>query len=188
MPVSTKSESECLTPPAGLKFDEAKCLFSTCLSLQGDHHCTCAQKWCHFSCFPKSFQTNNNNNNELWPKMTKIASRGSCLQISLPRELARSSAILACWSAPGACLTGTTSSFDMSIKPSDSGIDWSSLPSATKLKVGERTRWKNQHKTLQCQSLSESQPGTFASSAITLRHYMQAWIFLDHLEKSKLVS
>ena len=28
-----------------------RCPFSTFLCLQGDHHCACAQKWCHFSFF-----------------------------------------------------------------------------------------------------------------------------------------
>ena len=40
-----------------VKFDGARCPFSTFLRLQGDHHCACAQKWCHFSYFSKSFQT-----------------------------------------------------------------------------------------------------------------------------------
>ena len=40
-----------------VKFDGARCPFSTFLRLQGDHHCACAQKWCHFSFFSKSFQT-----------------------------------------------------------------------------------------------------------------------------------
>ena len=30
--------------------------FSTFLRLQGDHHCACAQKWCHFSFFPRAFK------------------------------------------------------------------------------------------------------------------------------------
>ena len=55
-------------------FDGARCLFSTLLRLQGDHHCACAQKWCHISYFSKSFQTNKFK--ALRPKMTKIASRG----------------------------------------------------------------------------------------------------------------
>ena len=50
-------------------------LFSTSLRLQGDGHCACAQKWCHFSYFSKSFQTQR-------PKMTKIASRGPALDLS----------------------------------------------------------------------------------------------------------
>ena len=33
-----------------VKFDGARCPFSTFLCLQGDHHCSCAQKWCHFPC------------------------------------------------------------------------------------------------------------------------------------------
>ena len=40
-----------------VKFDGARCPFSTFLRLQGDHHCACAQKWRHFSFFSKSFQT-----------------------------------------------------------------------------------------------------------------------------------
>ena len=51
--------------------------FSTFLRLQGDHHCACAQKWCHFSFFFKSFKQLK----ALRPKMTKIASRGSCLKV-----------------------------------------------------------------------------------------------------------
>ena len=43
------------------------------LCLQGDHHCACAQKWCHFSYFFKSFQPKKIK--ALRPKMTKIASR-----------------------------------------------------------------------------------------------------------------
>ena len=63
-----------------VKFDGARCPFSTFLRLQGDHHCACAQKWCHFSFFSKSFQTKKIK--ALRPKMTKIASRGwgSCLK------------------------------------------------------------------------------------------------------------
>ena len=61
-----------------VKFDGARCPFSTFLRLQGDHHCACAQKWRHFSFFSKSFQTKKIK--ALRPKMTKIASRGgSCL-------------------------------------------------------------------------------------------------------------
>ena len=41
-----------------VKFDGVRYPFSTFLRLQGDHHCTCAQKWCHFSYFSKSFQNN----------------------------------------------------------------------------------------------------------------------------------
>ena len=58
-----------------VKFDGARCPFSTFLRLQGDHHCACAQKWCHFSFFSKSFQTKKKIK-ALRPKMTKIASRG----------------------------------------------------------------------------------------------------------------
>ena len=57
-----------------VKFDGARCPFSTFLHLQGDHHCACAQKWRHFSFFSKSFQTKKIK--ALRPKMTKIASRG----------------------------------------------------------------------------------------------------------------
>ena len=56
------------------KFDGVRCPFSTFLRLQGDHQCACAQKWCHFSYFVKSFQTKKIK--ALRPKMTKIASRG----------------------------------------------------------------------------------------------------------------
>ena len=31
--------------------------FRRVLRLHGDNHCTCAQKWCHFSYFSKTFQT-----------------------------------------------------------------------------------------------------------------------------------
>ena len=61
-----------------VKFDEARCLFSTFLRLQGDHHCACAQKWCHFSFFFQEL-SNKKKIKALRPKMTKIASRGSCL-------------------------------------------------------------------------------------------------------------
>ena len=53
-----------------VKFDGARCLFSTFFRLQGDHHCACAQKWCHFSFFSKSFQTKKRIK-ALRPKMTK---------------------------------------------------------------------------------------------------------------------
>ena len=56
-----------------VEFDGVRCLFSTFLRLQGDHHCACAQKWCHSSFFYIK---------ALRPKMTKIASRGSCLKLS----------------------------------------------------------------------------------------------------------
>ena len=48
------------------------------LRLQGDHYCACARKWCHFSYFSKTFQTKKKFKKPR-PKMTKIASRGSCL-------------------------------------------------------------------------------------------------------------
>ena len=57
-----------------VKFDGARCLFSTFLRLQGDHHCACAQKWCHFSFFPRAFKQNKIK--AVRPKMTKIASKG----------------------------------------------------------------------------------------------------------------
>ena len=52
--------------------------FSTFLRPQGVHHCACAQKWCHFSFFSQEL-SNKKKINTLWPKMTKIVSRGSCL-------------------------------------------------------------------------------------------------------------
>ena len=57
---------------------ERGALFLTLLHLQGDHHCACAQKWRHFSFFPRAFKQKKIK--ALWPKMTKIASRGSCLK------------------------------------------------------------------------------------------------------------
>ena len=39
-----------------VKFDGARCPFSTFLRLQGDHHCACGQKWRHFSFFPRAFK------------------------------------------------------------------------------------------------------------------------------------
>ena len=70
-----------------VKFDGARCPFSTFLRLQGDHHCACAQKWCHFSFFPRAFKQKKTlitAIKALRPKMTKIASRGggSCPQHS----------------------------------------------------------------------------------------------------------
>ena len=63
--------------------------FSTFLRLQGDHHCACARKWCHFSFFPRAFKQKKIK--ALRPKMTKIASRGSCLKFrgTLPNVFAR---------------------------------------------------------------------------------------------------
>ena len=58
-----------------VKFDGARCPFSTFLRLQGDHHCACAQKWCHFSFFSKSFQTKKKIK-ALRPKMTKNSLKG----------------------------------------------------------------------------------------------------------------
>ena len=53
--------------------------FIDILRLQGDRHCACAQKWCHFSYFPRAFKLKKIK--ALRPKMTKIASRvGSCLK------------------------------------------------------------------------------------------------------------
>ena len=52
--------------------------FSTFLRLQGDHHCACAQQWRHLSFFPRAFKQKKIK--ALRPKMTKIASRGSCLK------------------------------------------------------------------------------------------------------------
>ena len=57
-----------------------RCRFSTFLRLQGDHHCSCAQKWCQFFIFSKSFQKKKIR--ALRPKMTKIASRGSSLKFA----------------------------------------------------------------------------------------------------------
>ena len=58
-----------------VKFHGAGCPFSTCLSLQGDHHCACAQNWFHFSFFPRS-AVQTKKIKALRPKMAKIASRG----------------------------------------------------------------------------------------------------------------
>ena len=69
-----------------VKFDGARCPFSTFLRFQGDHYCACAQKWCHFSYFSKSFQTNKKKIKALRPKMTKIAPRGSCLKVGISTE------------------------------------------------------------------------------------------------------
>ena len=58
-----------------LKFGGVGCPFSTFLSPQGDRHCACAKKWCHFhSSFFTSFWTKKNFK-ELRPKIAKIASR-----------------------------------------------------------------------------------------------------------------
>ena len=62
------------------------CLFSTFLRLQRDDHCACAQEWCHFSYFFKSFHLNKKLK-ALRPKMTKIASRGSCLKSGTVQKL-----------------------------------------------------------------------------------------------------
>ena len=63
-----------------IKFDGARCPFSTFLRLQGDHHCACAPKWRHFSFFFQEL-SNKKKIKALRPKMTKIASRGgSCLK------------------------------------------------------------------------------------------------------------
>ena len=58
-----------------VKFDGARRPFSTFLRLQGDHHCACAQKWCHFSFFFQEL-SNKKKIKALRQKMTKIASRG----------------------------------------------------------------------------------------------------------------
>ena len=71
-----------------VKFDGARCPFSTFLRLQGDDHCACAQKWCHFSFFSKIFQTKKIQ--ALRPKMIKIASRG-VLRVSVI-------VLMVCWS------------------------------------------------------------------------------------------
>ena len=49
-------------------------------AFQSDHHCTCAQKWCHFSHFSRAIKQKNK---ALRPKMTKlkIASRGPALKL-----------------------------------------------------------------------------------------------------------
>ena len=49
---------------------------SSLLGLEGDHHCECAQKWCHFSFLQ---ELSNKKIKALRPKMTKIASRGPAL-------------------------------------------------------------------------------------------------------------
>ena len=67
-----------------LKFDKARCLFTTFLRLQGNHYCECAQKWCHFSYFLKTFQTKKFK--KLRPKMTKTASRGPALMLISARK------------------------------------------------------------------------------------------------------
>ena len=56
--------------------------FFDILRLQGDNQCARAQKWCHFSYFPRAFKQNKKIK-ALRPKMTKIASRGSCLDFAL---------------------------------------------------------------------------------------------------------
>ena len=55
--------------------------FLTFSRRQGDHYCTCAEKWCHLSYFSKTFQKIKIK--KLRPKITKIASRGSCLKTSI---------------------------------------------------------------------------------------------------------
>ena len=55
------------------KFDGARCPFWTFLRLQGDRHCACAQKWCHFSFFQ---ELSYKKIKAIRPKMTKLASRG----------------------------------------------------------------------------------------------------------------
>ena len=58
-----------------LTFNGSMCLCSTFFSLEGDHHCACAQKWCNFS----FFQDLSNKSSSVRPIMTKIASRGPSL-------------------------------------------------------------------------------------------------------------
>ena len=65
-----------------VKFNGARCPFSTFLRLQGDHYCAYAQKWCHFHIFPRAFKQTKKKIKALRPKMTKIASRGSCLKLA----------------------------------------------------------------------------------------------------------
>ena len=60
-----------------VKLDGGKCLFSTFLCLQGDHHCACAQKWCHFSFFQRAFKQKIK---APPPNITKIASKGPALK------------------------------------------------------------------------------------------------------------
>ena len=64
-----------------VKFDGARCPFSTFLRLQGDQHCACAQKGVIFHFFSRAFKQKKIK--ALRPKMTKIASRGSCLRLPL---------------------------------------------------------------------------------------------------------
>ena len=78
--------------------------FFDILRFQGDHHCACAQTWCHFSFFSKSFQTIKKIK-ALRPKMTKIASRGSCLNT-----------LYGLWPAMGdICLGIITRAFEMCV-------------------------------------------------------------------------
>ena len=58
-----------------VKFDGARCPFSTFLRLQGDHHCACATKVVSFFIFFQEL-SNKKKIKALRPKMTKIASRG----------------------------------------------------------------------------------------------------------------
>ena len=51
---------------------------------QDDHFCACTRKWCDFSYFSKSFRTKKSFKN-IRPKMTKVASRGSCLKSTRSR-------------------------------------------------------------------------------------------------------
>ena len=68
-----------------VKFDGARCPFSTFLRLQGDHHCACAQKCVIFHFFQEL--SNKKKIKALRPKMTKIASRGSCLKCQKLMEI-----------------------------------------------------------------------------------------------------
>ena len=67
-----------------VKFDGARCPFSTFLRLQGDHHCACAQSGIVFHCFSRAFKQKIFK--ALRPKMTKIAPRGSCMKTSFRFE------------------------------------------------------------------------------------------------------
>ena len=107
------------------------------MRLQGDHHCACAQKWCHFSFFFKSFQTKKIKAQR--PKMTKIASRGSCLS-DLPSVVRGSSALFADDTLAYDHCTGTISS---------ANPDCSSSSSCCRLQSDVQTvnHWSNQTST-----------------------------------------
>ena len=65
-----------------LKFDWARCPFSTFLRLEGNHNCACAQKWCLFSYFSMSIQAKNKL--ALRPKDDPNSLKGSCLKRNGP--------------------------------------------------------------------------------------------------------